>query len=372
MLLRIVENLRSPGLPDRVKSSMDNLLLPYLKASDESERRQHLDELLIVYAAPVVRRTLRQKLGFHVNQLGLNPHNPDAEDLYHEIIAKIIEVLTTLPDNPRTEIEKFEHYVAGIGTNGCLDYMRARSPARTRLKYSIREILNRKSEFIVRKSEEGLVCGLKAWSNKRGSISSQRLFEIELELGTFRTTRFGREDIARVPLTKLTTELLKWIDQPIELDELVNLTAILLDVKDRPAESIDGEAKTYLEARIADTTLISDPGLDSEKLLRHLWRAVLALPKNQRDAFCLRFETENGEDLFTLLFQANLTTPSQLAEDLGRSLQETIRIWASMPMDYAAIALELRLTLLQVRKSRFDALRRLEKEDDLRAFLGRK
>src|SRR6266481_40991 len=143
---------------------MDNLLLPYLKASDESERRRHLDELLIVYAAPVVRRTLRQKLGFHVNQLGLNPHNPDAEDLYHEIIAKIIEVLATLPDTPRTEIEKFEHYVAGIATNGCLDYMRAKSPARTRLKYSIREFLNRRSEFVLWTSGDRFLCVLVAWA----------------------------------------------------------------------------------------------------------------------------------------------------------------------------------------------------------------
>src|SRR3982074_3290624 len=123
---------------------MDNLLLPYLKATDESERQQQLDELLVVYAAPVVRQTLRQKLGFHVNQIGVNPYNPDAEDLYHEIIAKIIELLATLPETPRTQIEKFEHYVAGIATNACLDYMRSKSPVRTRLKYSIREILNRK------------------------------------------------------------------------------------------------------------------------------------------------------------------------------------------------------------------------------------
>jgi RNA polymerase sigma factor (sigma-70 family) len=349
---------------------MDQLLLPYLHAKDESERQQHLDELLIVYAAPVVRRTLRQKLGFHINQLGLNPHNPDAEDLYHEIIAKIIDVLTTLPDTPRTQIEKFEHYVAGIATNACLDYMRTKSPARTRLKYSIREILSRKSEFSVRKSEGGFVCGLKAWSGKRGPISSQRLFEIELELPTFRTTRFGSEDIARVPLTKLTAELLKWIDEPIDLDELVNVTSILLDVKDYPAESIDDEAKTYLEARIADTTLISDPGLDSEKLLRHLWRAVLALPKNQRDAFCLRFETDGGEDLFTLLFETHITTPPEIAQQMSRSLEELMRMWASMPMEYADIATELNLTIRQVRKSRFDALRRLEKEGDLRPFLG--
>jgi len=120
MILRIFENLRSPGLPDRVKSSMDNLLLPYLKASDESERRQHLDELLIVYAAPVVLRTLRQRLGFHVNQLGVNPYNPDAEDLYHETIAKIVELLTTLHIRPTTHIENFEQYVGRITTNAYL------------------------------------------------------------------------------------------------------------------------------------------------------------------------------------------------------------------------------------------------------------
>jgi RNA polymerase sigma factor (sigma-70 family) len=351
---------------------MDQLLLPYLQARDESERQRHFEELVVVYASPVVRHTLRQKLGFHVNQLGLNPHNPDAEDLYHEIIARIIYVLTTLADTPKTEIEKFEYYVAGIATNACLDYMRTKSPARTRLKYSIREILSRKSEFSFRKSERGLVCGLKAWSGKRGPISSQRLFEIELELPTFRTSRFGSEDIVRVPLTKLTGELLKWIDEPIDLDELVNVTSILLDVKDYPVESIDDETKTYLEARIADTTLISDPGLDSEKLLRHLWRAVLALPKNQRDAFCLRFEIDGGEDLFTLLFEAHITTPPELAQQMARSLEELMRMWAAMPMEYADIATELNLTILQVRKSRFDALRRLEKEGDLRMFLGQK
>jgi RNA polymerase sigma factor (sigma-70 family) len=325
-----------------------------------------------VYAAPVVRQTLRQKLGFYVNQLGINPYNPDAEDLYHEIFAKIIEVLRTLPESPRPQIDKFEHYVAGIAANACLDYMRAKSPSRTRLKYSIREILNRKSEFFVRKSEEGFVCGLKRWTNQQRPISSQRLSEIELKLSTFRTIRFEGEDIVRVPLSKLTAELLLWIAEPIEVDDLVNITSVLLGVKDRPIESIDDETKTYLEAHIADTTLISDPGLDFERLLRNLWRAVLALSKNQKDTFCLRFESDSGEDLFTLLFEAEITTPPQLAEQMARSLEDLMRLWAAMPMEYADIANELNLTVLQVRKSRFDALRRLEKEENLRPFLRQK
>src|SRR5437588_166186 len=154
---------------------MDQLLLRYVQATDESERQKTLDELLIVYASPVIRQTLRQKLGFHVNQLGVNPYNPDAEDLYHEIIAKVIEMLTALSTSPRTEIEDFEKYVGRIAINACLDYIRAKSPARTRLKYSLREILSRKSEFALWKSEEEFLCGLKAWSKERERISSQRL-----------------------------------------------------------------------------------------------------------------------------------------------------------------------------------------------------
>ena len=53
-------------------------------------------------------------------------------------------------------------------------------------------------------------------------------------------------------------------NQPVEIDQLVNLTAILLEIKDRPTESLDDEARRYLEARITDTTLMSDPRLDSQ------------------------------------------------------------------------------------------------------------
>jgi len=346
---------------------MDNLLLPYLTATDESERQKHLDELLMVYAAPVVRNILRQKLGFHVNQLGLNPYNPDAEDLYHETIAKIIELLATLQISGKTQIENLEQYVGRIATNACLDYMRAKSPARTRLKYSLRELLSRRSEFVSWKSDDRLFCGLAAWSEKREPITSHRLTEVEGQLPAFRATGFGREDIRQMPLAKVVAELLRWAKEPMEIDELVNLTATLLDIKDRPAESLDDEARSYLEARITDTTLMSDPRLDFAKLLRGLWQAAEALPEKQRDTFCLGFANEHGEDLFTLLFEADIATLSQLAERLGRSPEELMRLWTAMPMDVAAIAVELNGTRAQVWKWRFDALRRLEKQ--MRPFL---
>jgi hypothetical protein len=156
----------------------------------------------------------------------------------------------------------------------------------------------------------------------------------------------------------------------VELDALVNTTASLLDVKDHPTESLDNDAKGYLEAGIADTTLMSSPNLELDKLLRSLWRAVGDLPVGQRDAFCFGFESDNGDDLFTLLFEAKIVTPAELAGQFGRSLEDLMRVWSEMPMDSAAIASELNATRPQVNKLRFHALRRLAKE--LAAFVSRK
>lgn len=75
---------------------MDPLLASYLYSTDQAERQQHLEELLLFYASPVVRQTLRRRLGFYVNQQGRNPHNLDAEDLYQEIMTKIVQTLHEL------------------------------------------------------------------------------------------------------------------------------------------------------------------------------------------------------------------------------------------------------------------------------------
>src|SRR5688572_16168616 len=101
---------------------MDQLLLPYLEAPDDNERQQRLDELLLLKATPVVRQTLRRKLGFYVNQRGTNPHNQDAEDLYQEIMAKVVQ--SVRDSSTVTSIENFQQYVARIASNACNDLLR--------------------------------------------------------------------------------------------------------------------------------------------------------------------------------------------------------------------------------------------------------
>jgi hypothetical protein len=57
---------------------MDNVLVPYLTADDDRERQQHLDELLTLRAAPLIRGVLLRRLGFYVSAQGVNENNQDA------------------------------------------------------------------------------------------------------------------------------------------------------------------------------------------------------------------------------------------------------------------------------------------------------
>src|SRR5450432_2453802 len=108
---------------------MDQLLLPYLQATDELESQRNLDDLLLLHAAPAVRRIIRTRLGFHVNQRGTNPYNQDAEDLYQEILTRIIQTLQELKTTPSTAgIGHFRLYVARTAENMSIDYLRSKSP----------------------------------------------------------------------------------------------------------------------------------------------------------------------------------------------------------------------------------------------------
>jgi len=173
-----------------------------------------------------------------------------------------------------------------------------------------------------------------------------------------------------VPLTKLVAELFQWIGSPIELDALVNVVATLLDVKDHPVESVDDDTLTYIETRIADSTLHSSSRLEEQALLRSLWQALRELSTQQRDVFCLGFEDQSGRDLFTVLLEAEVVTFRELTQELDRSTETIVGLWSKMPMDDEAIAVEMKTTRGQVYKWRFRALQRLRK--GLLPFSGEK
>lgn len=342
---------------------MDEVLLPYLQATSESEKQQCLDELLLVHASPVVRTTLRERLGIHVSLAGSTSRHPEAEDLYHEILAKIVELLRELDgSSERINIRSFKQYVARLATNSCHDYLRRKSPARARLKNNLRDLLSRHPDFAIWKVDEDWFTGFANESATKNVSSTLQQLDIEARLDKFQSQVFAGTDLRQLPLSRLVAELFQWLGGAVKLNLLVNLIARLLGVRDHPPESLDDEGRRYLEARLRETTLSSDLRLDAKDTLTRLWQAVQQLPPKQRDTFCFSFADQSGDDLFSLLIDAEVANLQEIALAVERSESVLAELWSVMPLDRTAIAVELKATPPQVSKWRFRAVERLERE----------
>jgi RNA polymerase sigma factor (sigma-70 family) len=343
---------------------MDSVLLPYLQATEGSERQRCLDELLLLHAAPVVRKVLRFKLGFHVSQRGTNRDNHEAEDLYQEALTKIVQTVHDLRTSSRpTEIEDLRRYVSSIAINACVDFLRVKSPAKYRLKHNVRDIFSRHPDFAVWKVENEIVGGFAAWRGAgRLPASERQARELENDLDTFRSARFANEDIHRVPLTRIVAEVLQWIDRPIRIDDLTAIVAFFLQVKDRPRDAISLDEGFVSEFALAEKTIIAESALAAKELLGRVWQILRQMPAAQRDTYCFSFEDAAGADLVSLLLETGIADVPQIAQALGRSVADINRLRSQMPMDYMGVATELNATRSQVTQWRFRAIQRLKKE----------
>lgn len=340
---------------------MDNVLVPYLTADDEEERRQQLDDLVTLRAAPLIRKVLRRTLGFYVNAQGINGSNQDAEDLYQEALTRIIQVLNQLhTSSTATDIANFEGYVSRVTSNICMDFLREKSPARTRLKDTLRDLFRRHGDLVSWEYEGEILCGFAAWRNTgKSAFPDQDMRELETKLEAFQSIRFADEDVKAAPLSQVLSELFDWIGGPVDIDSLVRLVAYLLNIKDHQIASFDDQGArwdVYFKANIHS----AESHAQANELLARLWHAITELPGEQRDAFTFGFEDEAGQDLFTVLLGAGIVTWDELADGMQRSVEEIGKLRMQMPMDGSVAADVLGTERKNVWKWRYRAIRKLK------------
>ncbi len=156
--------------------------------------------------------------------------------------------------------------------------------------------------------------------------------------------------------------MLQRIDCPIRIDDLTRIVGLLLRVQDQPSEAVSFDESVVCEVGVAEKAIAAESALAAKELLHRVWQIVKRMPAKQRDTFCFSFEDYGGADLFSLLLEMGIAGVPEIAQALGRSLQEVSRLRSRMPMDYMAIATELDATRSQVTQWRFRALQRPEKE----------
>ena len=340
---------------------MDSILQYLLDSQDEAERKRRFDEIILVHTVPLVRGILGERLGFYLNPSGKSRSNPEAEDLYHQIMLKLIQRLSDLQAAPeKYAINDYRRYVSSVASNECNSYLRGRSRARARLKNNLRMLISRRKEFkIWKRDDRTSLCGFAAWEGRSiSTASSKRLARLKEAPETFTSAGFASEDPQQVPYTKLIAEILQWLGGPIELEDLVELVAMFRRVQDQPAESIEA-AEEQQGFQLADPTPRTDARLESKEIVRKLWEEIKQLPPNYRIAFCLGPVGEENDDLWDLLLTAEVISLSELAEGLEISLEKLVEIWPRLPMDSKKLAEYLGATRSQVKKWRFRAVERL-------------
>ena len=336
---------------------MDVLLLPFLQAPDETERERCLTDLLQVHAGPVVRQILRQRLNFYVNTNGLNPRQPDAEDLYQGILTKTLLTIQELAKTAITaDIVNFKQYVARIAVNICHDYLRVQAPVRARLKKVIHDLLVRHQSFAIWQSGSETICGFSVWlDSSKSLLAERRLTDIAAQKGSIRAM-VTLQNLA--DLSEVIAELFDKIGGPVELDGFVSVLSELLGLQELQLVSLDSEADYRWESQVVSKARAISP-VDADETFGRLWTEILKLPTTQRDTFCFGFADSDGEDLFTLLLEAGVVIFPQLAQQLGRSSDEISRLWGEMPLDTAALGKLLNASPAQIYKWRFLALGKL-------------
>ena len=337
--------------------------MPYLTARDDRERQQHLDELVTIRAAPMIRQVLRRRLAFYVSAQGVNENNQDAEDLYQESMTRVVQVLHQLYSASGFEINNFDLYVSRIASNICTDFLRAKSPARTRLKDRLQYLLKQHKDLVLWEHDGEILCGFASWRNTgRSAFSDQPWPDLKTKLESFQSLHFADENVRFAPVSQITAELFYWIGGPVEIEVLVRMIAYLLDIEDEQMESLDDPLRAKWDAYFVSSTRANESHVGANELLVRLWQAVIQLPIEQRDAFALSFEDEAGEDLFTMLRAAEIVNWDEIAQGMGRSVQGVVRLRARMPLNAASIAEELKASRENVYKWRFRAIRRLKTE----------
>jgi len=343
---------------------MDNVLVPYLTADDEREREQHLDDLLTLHAAPLIRHVLRRKFGFYVSGQGSNKNNQDAEDLCQEAITRVVQVLNQLQASPNsTEIENFKAYVSRVTSNICIDFIRDKSPTRSRLNTSVRDLVRRHEDLASWVYNNEILCGFATWRNTgKSTFSDQEFRDIETRLETFKSARFSDEDVRLAPLSQIVAELFDWIGGPVEVEVLVRMVGYLLKIKDDRIESLSEQSTVRAAASLSVIAQSGESYVETKELLAWLWRAVIKLPAEQRDALAFRFEDPAGQGFFEVLVAAGIVNWDELAKGMERSVEEVARLSMRMPMDGATAAAQLGVLPTKVWKWRFRAIQRLKIE----------
>jgi len=342
---------------------IDSLLEPLLLKVDGEEADELLGRLIAAQAAPVINGIIRYKLRLNSACGGAEA---EAEDLRQEAIAQLLAELQKFRADVETHpIQDVRGLAATITYRLCARWMRRQFPERHALRNRIQYLLTRQAGFAIwregaeeteeKDESKRLIAGFAAWKGRRPSAEAASLRRLSQD-GKLLETLGGACRAAK--LNEALAAVFNHLGGPVEFDELVKAMAVLLQIKDRVVESIDGGPDDG-GFDIADKEADVAWRVEKRVFLQRLWEEVRQLPRQQRVALLLNLRDHDGQGCIALFPALGIATLRQLAEALEMSAERLAGVWNETPLEDAKIAELLQMTRQQVINARKSARERL-------------
>jgi DNA-directed RNA polymerase specialized sigma24 family protein len=355
---------------------VDELLLPFINASDEAEAERQLSRLLTEHAEPTVARIVRYKAGGARAPSRRADELSKAEDVRGDVMLQLVVRLRNFrADYSARPIADFNAYVAVTTYNAYDRHISRLYPQRRRLKNGLRYLLTHRSGFALWQTKDGVwVGGFERWrpdacveaSHAAGGADVSDYGGLQHLREDPRAFATGAGEERHWHDRKHAYELLgavfEWADVPVDLDLLTGVVADWWNVTDEEVELDagrdsgrgDGEALQVASGQPAAAVEV-----ESRMYLKRLWDEIAQLPPRQRAALLLNLRDEGGHGIVDLWIIVGVVTPEALAGALNLDARAFAELWKELPLDDNRIAAHLGLTRQQVINLRKSARERL-------------
>ena len=333
---------------DRV--NLDPLLVPFVQAATEEQAELILVQILCDHVDRLISSILKFKMRACFADSAC--HGQDRQDIHQEAQLRVLGQLRRLRMGTH-HIASLRDYIAVVTYNTFHEYLRRVHPARSCLKNRVQYVLTHTAGLALWKrgphSQHG---GLEAWDEERrecAGVNTRRQDLVDSPARFLQEALTGR-DPNHVGLRDLISAIFTWVNESIELDQLVTIVAGLTGVRDDTArQQLNSGAAN--EPRDARPSVGAE--LDQRVFLERVWTEMIALPLRQRQALLLSLDEVHSLPI------VGIARVRHIADAVGMSAAQLAEIWNELPWDDAAIAQHLGVTRQQIINLRKAARERL-------------
>lgn len=330
----------------------DAALRAFLESSAATESEALLGDLITAKIQPVIEKTLRSKLRVSLKQTDFSPVNQEALELAGDIKLILINELRRLKSNPNGKvIHNLDGYTASVTVNVFRQYLRAKYPARQRLKSRLRYLLTHHPKFALWEDKEVWLCGFGKSEKAANPTDAETIQAGIRETVNRNNLRDGSKII------DLVAAVFEYSTGAIPFDDLLAAVAEIQEIKDfrEIAESENFSLADSLA--VSEDKMLTE--LEQHERLKRIWAEICALPVRHRVALLLNLKDKSGEPVIKFFPLLRIASIRRIAEILEFAPDEFVAVWHELPWDDLQIAERLGLTRQQVINLRQSARSRL-------------